>query len=150
MSNLSLVAIKAHRYAGKLRAPGDSYEARTTQDARLMKALKWAIDAQLVAPAVHVPVAQPAEPAASAVPATADSATPAAAKRGRKPRAAAAADLLSSGSSGSSGSSEPDQAAGAAETESRAAFESTSVEPATEEARQPDSPSDSADADGIE
>jgi len=36
-----MITIKAHRYAGKMRAPGDKYEA-SGQNEKLVKALGWA------------------------------------------------------------------------------------------------------------
>lgn len=69
----TITTIKQHRYAGKLRKPGDTYDARGNQDARLIEAMGWGIKAmQMPEPVVQVPVMtyrtramtaeQPAEP----------------------------------------------------------------------------------------
>ncbi len=40
---MNLVSIKNHRYAGKKRKVGDTYQVRNSSDATLMKALGWAV-----------------------------------------------------------------------------------------------------------
>lgn len=40
---MNLVAIKTHRYAGKLRKVGDTYRVNGKSDAKLMTALGWAM-----------------------------------------------------------------------------------------------------------
>jgi len=61
-----LIALKAHRYAGKQLKPGDAYEASGESDARLMRALGNARDPD---PVIETPRASseeaPAEPVAA-------------------------------------------------------------------------------------
>lgn len=57
MPKILMTTVKGHRYGGKWRNPGDQYEATGRGDARLMVALKHAVEAQPVAaPAVADPV----------------------------------------------------------------------------------------------
>ena len=62
MKKIMLKALKSHVYAGKRRAVGDEFEARTSSDARILMAVRLAERSQQAvepAPPVVAPVAEP-------------------------------------------------------------------------------------------
>ena len=74
---MQFVTTKQHRYRGKMRKIGDTYEIAGKSDARLVQALGWSIPAPVVAPVVVAPVvAKVAKVAAPVVVAPVESPAP--------------------------------------------------------------------------